>query len=73
MPTGATWVDENGPDAYAGHFVFCSSSGMRVFTPGAPHAALRDGPEDCHLDVKEGPDHALYFSDETKIFRLAAA
>ena len=28
--------------------------------------------EECHLDVKEGPDHALYFSDETKIYRLAA-
>ncbi len=72
VPTGATWVDDNGPDPYAGHFVFCSSSSMRVFTPGSPHATLRDGPKECHLDVKEGPDHALYFSDETKIYRLAA-
>jgi glucose/arabinose dehydrogenase len=73
VPTGATWVDDNGPDPYAGHFVFCSSSGMRVFTPGSPHATVQAGPKDCHLDVKEGPDHALYFSDETKIYRLAAA
>jgi glucose/arabinose dehydrogenase len=73
VPTGATWVDAKGPDPYAGHFVFCSSSGMRVFTPGSPHATLSDGPADCHLDIKEGPDHALYFSDETKIYRLVAA
>ncbi len=71
VPTGATWVDDNGPGPYAGHFVFCSTSGMRVFVPGSPHATLRDGPKECRLDVKEGPDHALYFSDETKIYRLA--
>ena len=72
VPTGATWVDDKGPNPYAGHFVFCSFSGMRMFTPGSAHATLRDGPEECHLDVKEGPDHALYFSDEAKIYRLAA-
>ncbi|MEX1007911.1 MAG: PQQ-dependent sugar dehydrogenase [Acidimicrobiia bacterium] len=73
VPTGATWVDHKGPAPYAGHFVFCSASGMRVFIPGSPHATLRDGPKECQLDVKEGPDHALYFSDETKIYRLGGA
>lgn len=72
VPTGATWVDNEGPSADAGHFVFCSTSGMRVFTPGSPHASLTTGPSECHFDVKQGPDHALYFSDETRIYRLAA-
>ena len=72
VPTGATWVDERGPAATAGHFVFCSTSGMRVFTPGSPHATVTDGPKECRYDVQQGPDHALYFSDETKIYRLGA-
>ena len=72
VPTGATWVDDDGPAAYAGHFVFCSTSGMRVFTPGSPHATVTNGPSECHFDVKLGVDHALYFSDETTIYRLAA-
>lgn len=70
VPTGATWVDENGPAPYAGHFVFCSESGLRVFNPGSPHATVDSGPSDCMFDVKQGPDHALYFSDETRIHRL---
>jgi glucose/arabinose dehydrogenase len=72
IPTGATWVDERGPSGYASHFVFCSSTGMRIFTPGTPHATAREGADDCLLDVKQGPDGALYFSDSTAIHRLAA-
>ena len=74
MPTGATWVDDNGPDA-----VRRPLRVLQLERHAGLHAGLsaRDGartaPKDCHLDVKEGPDHALYFSDETKIFRLAAA
>ena len=37
---------------YAGHFVFCSTSGMRVFTPGSPHATVTNGPSECHFDVQ---------------------
>jgi len=52
--------------------VFCTyDAGMRVFTPGTPHATVTDGPSACRLDVQQGPDHALYFSDETAIYRLA--
>jgi hypothetical protein len=43
-----------------------------VFTPGTPHATVRQGADGCFLDVKEGPDGALYFSDGTTIQRLAA-
>ena len=72
VPTGATWVDDRGPTAAAGHFVFCSASGLQVFTPGSPHATVAPGPKECRYDVKQGPDHALYFSDETRIYRLGA-
>jgi hypothetical protein len=72
VPTGATYVDNRGPAQFAGHFVFCNNSvGLRVFTGGTPHAELANGPDRCRLDVKEGPDHALYFSDESNIYRLA--
>jgi glucose/arabinose dehydrogenase len=73
VPTGATWVDPGGPAPYAGHFVFCNAfAGMRVFVPGSPHASVLTGPNACLFDVKQGPDHALYFSDQTAIYRLAA-
>jgi aldose sugar dehydrogenase len=72
VPTGATFVDESGPPRYAGHLVFCTlDRGMLIVTPGSPHATVSAGPSTCNLDVKEGPDHALYFSDLTTIHRLA--
>jgi glucose/arabinose dehydrogenase len=71
VPTGATWVDDRGPAAFAGHFVFCSQSGMRVFVPGSPRATVTSGPERCQFDVKQGPDGALYYSDRTTIYRYA--
>ncbi len=71
IPTGATYVSSAGPAPYAGHFVFCTYvAGMRVFTAGSPTATVTAGPSACRLDVTEGPDHALYFSDETHISRL---
>ena len=71
VPTGAAWVDASGPSGEAGHFVFCSyTGGMQVFTPGTPHATVGAGPTACRYDVVQGPDHALYFSDDTTIYRL---
>ncbi len=74
VPTGATWVDAQGPAPEAGHFVFCNDvAGMRIFRPasaGSAHATLGTGPAPCLLDVKEGPDHALYYSDTTTVYRL---
>jgi hypothetical protein len=32
---------------------------------------VSSGPGACRLDVKQGPDHAVYFSDEHRISRLA--
>ncbi len=70
--TGATWVDGRGPEVFANHFVFCSNvAGMMVFRPGSPHAASDAGSANCKLDVKQGPDHALYYSDATSIYRLS--
>jgi glucose/arabinose dehydrogenase len=72
IPTGAAFVDASGPSAYAGHLVFCSfASGMLVFTPGSPHGSVTNGPSTCKLDVKQGPDHALYWSDTAHIYRAA--
>jgi hypothetical protein len=51
--------------------VFCNAfAGMRVFVPGSPHATVLSGPGECLFDVQQGPDHALYFSDQTAIYRL---
>jgi aldose sugar dehydrogenase len=72
VPTGAAFVDPSGPVGYAGHLVFCSfSGGMEIVTPGGPHATVTSGPSDCRLDVKEGPNHALYYSDTGHIYRLS--
>jgi aldose sugar dehydrogenase len=71
VPTGATWVDAQGPSPYAGHFVFCNNNvGLRVLRSGSPHASVTAGPGECKLDVKQGPDHALYYSDDSTIYRL---
>jgi glucose/arabinose dehydrogenase len=72
VPTGMTFVDASGPAPYAGHLVLCTfTKGMLVFTPGSPHATVSNGPPQCTLDVKQGPDHALYYSDSGHIYRLA--
>jgi aldose sugar dehydrogenase len=72
VPTGATFVDAAGPSGYAGHLVFCSDDrGMVIATPGSPHATVRLGPSGCRFDVVEGPNHALYYSDQYHIYELA--
>jgi len=72
VPTGIAFVGASGPTAYAGHIVFCTfEGGMRIFTPGSPHGSVASGPSTCNLDVKEGPDHALYWSDASHIYRAA--
>ena len=71
-PTGATWVDADGPRGFAGRLVFCTYlAGGRIFRPGSPHGSVASGPSRCRFDIKEGPDHALYFSDLSHIYRLA--
>jgi glucose/arabinose dehydrogenase len=72
VPAGVTFVDASGPAAYAGHIVFCTfTRGMLIFTPGSPHGSVANGPSTCTLDVKQGPDHALYWSDTAHIYRGA--
>ncbi|MGA8016358.1 MAG: PQQ-dependent sugar dehydrogenase, partial [Candidatus Dormiibacterota bacterium] len=72
VPTGATFVDSAGPAGYAGKFVFCTlDRGMLIYSAGSPHGSVAQGPSGCNLDVKEGPDDALYFSSTTQIYRLA--
>ena len=72
VPTGSAFIDASGPSQLAGHLVFCSlNAGMQIVTPGTPHASLQPGPSGCSLDVKQGPDHAVYFSDTTTIYRVS--
>jgi glucose/arabinose dehydrogenase len=71
VPTGAAFVSAAGPAPYAGHLVFCTlDEGMKVLTDGSPHATVAQGDQGCLLDVKQGPDNALYFSDTANIHRL---
>jgi glucose/arabinose dehydrogenase len=70
VPTGAAFVDGSGPGGTAGHLVFCTfDDGMEIFSPGSPHGSVASGPSTCQLDVKQGPDHALYLSDTGHIYR----
>lgn len=70
IPTGAAFVDAAGPVGLAGHLVLCTySTGMLVVTPGTPHATVSRGPRQCTLDVVQGPDHAVYYSDGDHIHR----
>jgi aldose sugar dehydrogenase len=72
VPTGVTFVSPKGPAGYAGDLVFCSyaQSRLKVLSPDGTQL-MADGPR-CQLDVKEGPDHALYMSDTSAIYRLGA-
>lgn len=71
VPTGATFVNGSGPAAYANRLVFCTfTAGMKVFEPASPRPTLAPGPSTCQLDVKQGPDNALYYSDTGHIYRL---
>ena len=70
IPTGAAFVDASGPAGLAGHLVFCNyNGGMLILTPGTPHATVTKGPAECKLDVTQGPDHAVYYSDTGHIYR----
>src|ERR671937_64525 len=72
VPTGMTFVSAKGPAGYQGDLVFCSYSQARLKVLSADgRRLLFDGPK-CQLDVKEGPDHALYFSDTSTIYRFGA-
>jgi len=72
VPTGASFVSGKGPAGYQGDFVFCSYAQDRLKVMSADgRQLLFDGPA-CQLDVKEGPDHALYFSDTATVYRLGS-
>jgi aldose sugar dehydrogenase len=70
IPTGAAFVNASGPAGMAGHLVFCNyNGGMLILTPGTPHATVTKGPAECKLDVVQGPDNAVYYSDTSRIYR----
>ncbi len=70
IPTGAAFINASGPAGMAGRLVFCNDNGgMLILTPGTPHATVTKGPAECKLDVTQGPDHAVYYSDADHICR----
>ena len=70
VPTGAAFINASGPPGMAGRLVFCNyNGGMLILTPGSPHATVTNGPAECQLDVVQGPDNGVYFSDPEHIYR----
>lgn len=70
VPTGATFISQTGPSGYQGDFAFCSYNEGRLKVMSSDGTRLLfEGPR-CQLDVKEGPDHALYLSDTSTIYRF---
>jgi glucose/arabinose dehydrogenase len=65
-PTGVAWVS-SGP--YANHFVFCANNGSTMYVYYGVHNVGGVGGMGCNLDVKQGPDGALYTSDSGHIYR----
>ena len=70
VPTGATFISQQGPTGYQGDFAFCSYAENQLKVMSADGTrVLFNGPR-CQLDVKEGPDHALYLSETSAIYRF---
>jgi glucose/arabinose dehydrogenase len=68
VPTGVAFIDSSGPSGLAGRVVFCTFyGGMRIVNGRSVTA----GSAGCKLDVTQGPDHAVYFSDTGRIYRIA--
>jgi glucose/arabinose dehydrogenase len=73
VPTGAWYVDSSGPKGYRGRLVFCTyGRGMLIIVPGSGHASVRSGPSACRLAVTQAPNHDMYYSDASHIYRIAA-
>jgi glucose/arabinose dehydrogenase len=69
VPTGAVVVSAAGPGGYAGHLVFCTFDAGALIYLG-PQSVTGGFPR-CRLDIKESPEHILYYSDTTTIYRSA--
>ena len=60
-PTGMTWAN--------GHFLFCAQSPAHVFQYVGQNVVADTGIGGCSLDIKQGPDGALFTSAPGTIFR----
>ena len=70
VPTGIAWADASAPAPYANHFVLCTyERGMFVVNATSPHWSLTPAPGTCTLDAVEGPDHAIYTTDTSHVYR----
>ncbi|MHB8507417.1 MAG: PQQ-dependent sugar dehydrogenase [Candidatus Dormibacteria bacterium] len=66
-PTGVAWA---GSGAFAGHFVFCNQTPGHLEVLNGRHSVTDSGLPGCTLDVKQGPDGHLYYSDADTIHRF---
>ena len=65
------WVDGRVRRSFADHFVFCSDvAGMFVLRPARPTPRPWPARRTASSTSPQGPDHALYYSDTTTIYRL---
>ena len=72
VPTGATFVDAAArPATPATSSSARTTRAWRSRLRGARTPRFVSGPSGCRFDVVEGPNHALYYSDETHIYELA--
>jgi len=75
-PTGLVFYTGNQFPQYRGDLFFCAvNTGtlMRLRLNATDHRTVEGGEEvakDCHLDIINGPDGALYYSTFTQIMRL---
>jgi glucose/arabinose dehydrogenase len=60
-PTGMTYAN--------GHFLFCAYSTGHLYQYNSEGSVGDTGLSGCALDVKQGPDGALFTSDEGTIYR----
>ena len=71
VPTGAAFIDDQGPMGLASHFVFATYAfGLQILTPGSPHATVTTGSSHCRLDVAESPGHSVYCSDASGVYAI---
>lgn len=77
VPTGAAVISTDRLPQFKGAFVFCTYANKRMFVltqSGASWAQGLDqpgqGPRGCALDVIQGTDGYVYFSDDTTVYRI---
>lgn len=67
--TGGPFVAPTGMTYANGHFLFCADGNSHMYQYVSQGVVTDTGLRGCALDVKQGPDGALFSSDTTTIYR----